>query len=605
MKNDKIIYRIINGKGENRRLDRRYVFLSLFVFIMVAAFSFFYTRGMNGVSAVNLSGFKPGNIMSDEVMRNYTSMSETEIQTFLSKKNSCNKAISSVSGLQKESGKAFGVSYQYKLPYGSKVYYYHVENNKFVCLGNEKFDGETAAHIIYKAAQDYRINPQVLIVLLQKEQGLITDEWPNVNYQYRSATGYGCPDTAPCNAEYYGFKNQVRKAAELFDLVLSGKSKFYPIKKTQKIRFSPNASCGSGNVYIENYATSALYRYTPYQPNAAALKAGFGSGDGCSAYGNRNFYGYFTDWFGSTQTVPAKVPSSALTGDLFEIEVENGKFLVPQNKTAGSALTISSSAAENDRQYKFAKSGEYYIITHVGSDMVLGSSSSNDKVELQKPNGSNKQKWRITALGAGYLLHSAENDRLVFDLSSGITLKYSGDTAKQSVKFVSVQQQTDKTSSAPKQEDASRPIADGSYTIYSSVGKNYVLDIYGLSARNPKNGANLQIWSKLNNTDTQTFNVKYDTSKKLYLITNMYGNSSIDVAHAGSANHTNVWMYEVHGTCAQYWRIVKNSDNTYSIGSSCSDKYLDVDNAKAKNGTNVQMYARNTTVAQKWVFSKN
>ena len=52
--------------------------------------------------------------------------------------------------------------------------------------------------------------------------------------------------------------------------------------------------------YIQNQATANLYYYTPYQPNAAALRAGYGEGDGCSAYGNRNFYQYFTDWFGST-----------------------------------------------------------------------------------------------------------------------------------------------------------------------------------------------------------------------------------------------------------------------------------------------------------------
>ena len=54
-------------------------------------------------------------------------------------------------------------------------------------------------------------------------------------------------------------------------------------------------------VFIQNQATANLYYYTPYQPNAAALRAGYGEGDGCSAYGNRNFYQYFTDWFGATQ----------------------------------------------------------------------------------------------------------------------------------------------------------------------------------------------------------------------------------------------------------------------------------------------------------------
>jgi hypothetical protein len=34
----------------------------------------------------------------------------------------------------------------------------------------------------------------------------------------------------------------------------------------------------------------------------AAINAGYGSGDGCSAYGNRNFWLYYTDWFGSTNT---------------------------------------------------------------------------------------------------------------------------------------------------------------------------------------------------------------------------------------------------------------------------------------------------------------
>jgi uncharacterized protein Veg len=44
-----------------------------------------------------------------------------------------------------------------------------------------------------------------------------------------------------------------------------------------------------------------LYKYTPYTPNAAALNNLYGLGDNCSAYGNRNFWRYFTDWFGSTQ----------------------------------------------------------------------------------------------------------------------------------------------------------------------------------------------------------------------------------------------------------------------------------------------------------------
>ena len=297
--NDKTIYRIIDGKDENRRLDKRYVLLGMFIFMMVATFSFLLTRNMsNTYAAVDLSEFKAGNIMSDAVMRNYTSMTEVEIQTFLNNHNKCNRTYEAS---KKASYKLAGDAVNYYSE--SAPYTWHVTNTtkgKFVCINNEKINGETAAHIIYEAAQDYKINPQVLIVLLEKEQGLITDTYPH-SVQYRSATGYGCPDNAKCNEKYYGLKNQIRNAAALFNTVLSGGWTNYPIG-WNTIRYSPNSSCGSSKVYVENLATSALYRYTPYQPNAAAIKAGTGSAS-CGAYGNRNFYIYFTQWFGSTQKV--------------------------------------------------------------------------------------------------------------------------------------------------------------------------------------------------------------------------------------------------------------------------------------------------------------
>ena len=235
--------------------------------------------------AADLSKFNAGNIMSDYVMSNKNSMTEAQIQQFLTNKNPCNdRNISKAS--------------QYP---NMK---YNIKDGKFVCLSNEVFNGETAAKIIWQAGQDYNINPQVLIVLLQKEQGLVTDTWPNHNIQYRSATGYGCPDNAPCEEKYYGFKNQVRNAANFFRAHLDNRSGWSKphVPGGQNVKWSP-AACGAGWVNIENRATSGLYSYTPYQPNRAALNAGYGNGDGCSAYGNRNFWAYFNDWFGPTQGI--------------------------------------------------------------------------------------------------------------------------------------------------------------------------------------------------------------------------------------------------------------------------------------------------------------
>jgi hypothetical protein len=286
---------MISDSAQKRRTDRRYIMLMAFVFAMIATFSFIFTHNMAETSAADLSLFKPGNIMSDEVMSDYNSMTEEEIQIFLKSKNKCNDT---------------GIERAALYP----TVTYHIENGHFVCMADELFDNnetgkkETAAHIIWQASQDYHVNPQVLIVLLQKEQGLVTDTWPN-NIQYRSATGYGCPDTSACNTKYYGFRNQVRNAAKLFHTVLTGGWTNYPLGNNY-IQYNPSKSCGGSVVYVENLATSSLYRYTPYQPNAGALKAYTGTAP-CGAYGNRNFFIYFSDWFGDpTKVTPAAEPES-------------------------------------------------------------------------------------------------------------------------------------------------------------------------------------------------------------------------------------------------------------------------------------------------------
>lgn len=273
-------------EGGIRRRDNRIWYLLLGVFAATFLFTFLNKQFTDEpeAEAASLANFDPGYIISDWQMSNYTSMTEAEIQDFLWKKGKCyNTSFSAV---------------------GTRVDYFsdstppttwHVKDGHTVCLAEEDMNGETAAHIIWQTAQDYKINPQVLIVLLQKETGLITDPIPN-SWDYQRATGYGCPDTAACSSKYYGFKNQIRNAAALFRTVLDGGWTNYPLGENY-VQYNPNAACGGSVVNIRSLATSALYRYTPYQPNAGALAAGYGTAS-CGAYGNRNFYLYFQDWFG-------------------------------------------------------------------------------------------------------------------------------------------------------------------------------------------------------------------------------------------------------------------------------------------------------------------
>lgn len=170
-----------------------------------------------------------------------------------------------------------------------------------LCSAIEAKTNRSAAQIIDDVARACHISQKVIIVMLQKEQGLVTDDWP-WGIQYRSAMGYGCPDTAACDSEYYGFFNQVYNAARQFQRYKADPNNWNHVPfMTNQVLYQANApSCGSRSVYIENYATAGLYNYTPYTPNQAALDNLYGMGDGCSAYGNRNFWRYYNDWFGST-----------------------------------------------------------------------------------------------------------------------------------------------------------------------------------------------------------------------------------------------------------------------------------------------------------------
>ncbi len=246
------------------------------------------------LSAGALSGseFNPGKIIDDSVLFNPNTMNTSEIQNFLNAKVPVCDTNHTRTTSANDPGPPYTCLKDYSTTFSSIV--------ADTYCGGITGGTKSAANIIFDVSQACEINPQVLIVLLQKEQSLITDTWP-WPIQYRSATGFGCPDTAPCDSQYYGFFNQVYRAARQFKRYVSQPTLFnYAAGRTSYIAYNPDGSCGGTNVLIQTQATAALYNYTPYQPNQAALNNLYGTGDGCSAYGNRNFWRMFNDWFGST-----------------------------------------------------------------------------------------------------------------------------------------------------------------------------------------------------------------------------------------------------------------------------------------------------------------
>jgi hypothetical protein len=242
-----------------------------------------------------LSGFDPANIIDDAVMFNGSTMTAAEIQAFLNQQQpSC------------ASGATCLKSVSVDIP--------ALAANP-MCAAMPAKSNQSAAQVIVAVAGACDVNPQVILVMLQKEQTLITGRTPysgeSVSTIYRKATGLGCPDTAACDPAKYGLFNQLYGVA--YWLVrytmppgtgsgtpYSSQYTWFPVGKPNGVLYNPSAACGAGTITIKNAATASLYYYTPYQPNSAALAAGWGIGNSCSAYGNRNFYLYFTTWFGST-----------------------------------------------------------------------------------------------------------------------------------------------------------------------------------------------------------------------------------------------------------------------------------------------------------------
>jgi len=283
-------------------------------FLLVSVF-IASTATTNITNASPVIGFNPGRIIDDFVFTNSTSMNTNDIQAFLnSKVSTCD-----TNGTQIAS--EYGSSLTHARYAASKGW----SSPPYRCLKDYSENGISSAQIIYNTAQQYQINPQVFIVLLQKEQSLVTDTWPLAS-QYKTATGYGCPDTAPCDSQYYGLVNQLKWSGTMFRAIMNNSSTWYTpyILGNNTVYYNPGpydyannkyygnkydiygnsirdiTYCGSTTVGIQNRATQALYNYTPYQPNQASLDAGYGSAGICGAYGNRNFFLYFTDWFGTT-----------------------------------------------------------------------------------------------------------------------------------------------------------------------------------------------------------------------------------------------------------------------------------------------------------------
>jgi len=177
--------------------------------------------------AADTSQFRPGNIISDGLFFNGNAMSAGDVQAFLN-----NKGVMCVNG-----------------PMPCLMNFAENTWNRppdAYCNGYTGAPGETASRIIARVGQSCGISQRVLLVMLRKEQGLVRLSGSALTAsRYQKAMGYGCPDSAPCDAQYYGFYNQVWNAARRFKVYAANPNSYgYKTGRVNSILYNPDATCG-------------------------------------------------------------------------------------------------------------------------------------------------------------------------------------------------------------------------------------------------------------------------------------------------------------------------------------------------------------------------
>lgn len=207
----------------------------------------------------------------------------------------------------------------------------------------------TITDIIIDAAKYYRINPQVLVVTIQKEQSAITDTSLS-DYQKNWMMGYGvcdsCSTEDPSVRKYKGAWKQINHAARRLREFMDNPGGFGIEAGTKK-------EIDGKKIRLKNAATGALYTYTPH------------------LHGNENFYLLWQQWFAK----------ALLEGTIVKEEGTNNYYFISQS-----------------RKRKFKSLGA--LVANYSLDQVLSAASSDlakyedgpaihypDGIAVMAPNG--------------------------------------------------------------------------------------------------------------------------------------------------------------------------------------------------------------------------
>jgi len=322
------------------------------------------------VEAAVGSQFNPGFIVTDQNFFDKDAMSAAQIQAFIaSKEPTCAAGYTCLK------------DYRVDTP---------SEPANLRCAAYPGAPAELASTIIYKVAQTCGISPKTILVTLQKEQGLVTSPHPS-QAAYRAAMGADCPDTPTGCQSNFGFFLQVREGARSYKAYADVSS--YPVGQTSAILYSPTyTACKDGNgtplrkdVFVQNEATHALYVYTPYTPDPNVLQQQYlytgVPNDPCASYGNRNFWVYWSDWFGSPtnnnapygEVTAETTTQAALTVSGWGVDPDTSAPIPVKIYVDGTVVaTVTANGTDPATQQKYTYYGPSHAFTAVVPNVAPG-----------------------------------------------------------------------------------------------------------------------------------------------------------------------------------------------------------------------------------------
>jgi len=135
------------------------------------------------------------------------------------------------------------------------------------------------------------------------------------------------------------------------------------------------------------------------------------------------------------------------------------------------------------------------------------------------------------------------------------------------------------------------------YTITSKASKQ-ALNVTNSSL---DNNANVEIWTDTK-SDAQRWIVT-SIGDDLYTITNVASGRYLHIASTIPTNLLNVNQYAIVNNNTIKWKIVSNGDGYFTIQSAANTAFvLNVSDAGTADGTNVSVYQSNAADAQSWAF---